>query len=319
MQNQRPKTKDQIPLFVSQRHQRIDFRCPPRRYITSDERDQHEQCRDAANVNGSLAVTPNSKVDITLVKAIAPTMPIPTPITTRVMPCRPPTSERPHVARPGPCAHQSHACVARLNTTSRHRFRWKQAPGRQKQTRPAERCDSADPRQTSPSTRPSFSPSRSVDPDHAHRCAVRHRSCLSAGCAPAATRSATADRGSRPVTSDSPTRTASAPARAYSMTSCGPRTPDSATRTTLLGMCGSDVREDAALDLEGAQVAGVDADDLGPASTARATSSMVWHSTSGVRPSDLARSTRETSAFWSRAATMSSARSAPCTRASQSW
>src|SRR6478735_11423033 len=40
------------------------------------------------------------------------------------------------------------------------------------------------------------------------------RPCRSAGWAPAATRSATAARGSRPVTRDSPTRTASAPALA---------------------------------------------------------------------------------------------------------
>lgn len=40
------------------------------------------------------------------------------------------------------------------------------------------------------------------------------RPCRRAGCAPAATRSATAVRGSLPVTSDSPTRTASAPSLA---------------------------------------------------------------------------------------------------------
>ena len=94
-------------------------------------------------------------------------------------------------------------------------------------------------------------------------CRAGHRSCLRAGCAPAATRSATAERGSRPVTRDSPTRTASAPARAYSMTSCGPRTPDSAIRTTCVGDVRRDPGEDRAVDLQGAQVAGVDADDVG--------------------------------------------------------
>ncbi len=43
--------------------------------------------------------------------------------------------------------------------------------------------------------------------------------CFSAGWVPAATRSDTADRGSLPVTSDSPTKTTSAPSRAYSSTS----------------------------------------------------------------------------------------------------
>lgn len=43
---------------------------------------------------------------------------------------------------------------------------------------------------------------------------AQSRPCRSAGCAPAATRSATAAFGSRPVTSDSPTSTASAPALA---------------------------------------------------------------------------------------------------------
>ena len=46
------------------------------------------------------------------------------------------------------------------------------------------------------------------------------------------------------------------------MTSCGPRTPDSATRTTPSGMRGASRAKMRAVDLEGAQVAGVDADDL---------------------------------------------------------
>ena len=58
---------------------------------------------------------------------------------------------------------------------------------------------------------------------------------------------------------------------------------------------------------------------LAPASTARSTSSSSCASTSGVRPIDSARSISETRAGWSRAATISSARSAPCARASHSW
>ena len=82
------------------------------------------------------------------------------------------------------------------------------------------------------------------------------------GGRPAATRSATAVFGSRPVTRDSPTRTASAPALAYAIRSCGPRTPDSAILTMLVRDLGGDPLEGGAVDLEGLQVARVDADDL---------------------------------------------------------
>src|SRR5665811_1443587 len=50
--------------------------------------------------------------------------------------------------------------------------------------------------------------------------------------------SATASRGRPPVTRLSPTSTADAPARAYSITSQGPRTPDSATLTIPWGIPG---------------------------------------------------------------------------------
>ena len=60
-----------------------------------------------------------------------------------------------------------------------------------------------------------------------------------AGCAPAVTSSATAARGSEVVTRPVPTRTASAPAAAYSIRSSGPRTPDSAIFTTSLGSPGA--------------------------------------------------------------------------------
>src|SRR6185312_2802429 len=53
-----------------------------------------------------------------------------------------------------------------------------------------------------------------------------------AGWLPALTSSATASRGLFWVTKPSPTSTASAPADAYRIKSCGPRTPDSAIFTT---------------------------------------------------------------------------------------
>lgn len=85
----------------------------------------------------------------------------------------------------------------------------------------------------------------------------------SAGWAPAATRSATAARGSRPVTRDSPTRTASA---------AGVGVRDQVVRAAdtglgdlddVVGDLGGDALEGGAVDLEVLQVARVDADDLG--------------------------------------------------------
>ena len=65
------------------------------------------------------------------------------------------------------------------------------------------------------------------------RCRRGHRPGLGvAGWLPAVTSSATASRGLFCVTRPSPTSTASAPADAYLMRSCGPRTPDSAIFTT---------------------------------------------------------------------------------------
>ena len=81
-----------------------------------------------------------------------------------------------------------------------------------------------------------------------------------AGCEPAVTRSATAWRGSPAVTRPSPTRTASAPAAAYAIRSCGPRTPDSATLTTSEGSPGAIRSKVDAVDLQRGQVAGVDPD-----------------------------------------------------------
>ena len=143
---------------------------------------------------------------------------------------------------------------------------------------------------------------------------------LEAGCAPAATRSATAARGSSPVTSVSPTSTTSAPGLAYSITSCGPRTPDSATRTTPSGIARREPGERVPVDLEGLQVAGVDADQVGARVDARARP----RPRRAPRPAGSARSTgparcSDSSAFCSSAATISSARSAPAARASQSW
>src|SRR5205814_6053009 len=67
-----------------------------------------------------------------------------------------------------------------------------------------------------------------------------HRAGLGvAGWLPAVTSSATASRGLFCVTRPSPTSTASAPADAYLIRSCGPRTPDSAILTTWLGRPGA--------------------------------------------------------------------------------
>src|ERR687889_91638 len=67
-----------------------------------------------------------------------------------------------------------------------------------------------------------------------------HRTGLGvAGWLPAVTSSATASRGLLWVTRPSPTSTASAPAEAYRIRSCGPRTPDSAILTTLFGRPGA--------------------------------------------------------------------------------
>src|SRR5699024_5573439 len=68
---------------------------------------------------------------------------------------------------------------------------------------------------------------------------VHGRAALRAGWAPAATMSATAVLGLPCVTRASPTSTASAPRRAESRTSWGPRTPDSATLCTFAGMSGA--------------------------------------------------------------------------------
>ena len=67
-----------------------------------------------------------------------------------------------------------------------------------------------------------------------------------------------------PGTSPSPTSTASAPAEAYSIRSCGPRTPDSAILTTLLGRPGAMRSNVVRSTSRVLQVAGVDPDDPGP-------------------------------------------------------
>jgi hypothetical protein len=85
------------------------------------------------------------------------------------------------------------------------------------------------------------------------------------------------------------------------------------------GDLGGDALEGGAVDLEGLEVARVDADDPGARVDGALDLVLVCTSTSGVSPMDSARSMRETSASCSRAATMRSARSAPYARASQSW
>src|SRR5665811_1999720 len=142
------------------------------------------------------------------------------------------------------------------------------------------------------------------------------RTARSAGCEPAATRSASAARGLPPVTSASPTSTASAPAFAYSTTSCGSRTPDSAIRAIPPGMrCAkraNKVRSTSKVRRSRALTPMMRA----PASAARAISSASCTSTRAVIPREWTRSTKEVSTVCSSAATIRSTMSAPCARAS---
>ncbi len=73
----------------------------------------------------------------------------------------------------------------------------------------------------------------------------------------------TAASGSPSLTSASPTSTARAPSATYRLTSTGPKMPDSATFTRSSGIEGRQPAEGVLVDLEGLEVAGVDADQLG--------------------------------------------------------
>ena len=103
------------------------------------------------------------------------------------------------------------------------------------------------------------------------------------------------------------------------MTSWGPRTPDSATRTTSSGIAGARrakvVRSTSSV-LRSREFTPT---TRAPASSARVTSSSVWTSTSAVMPSECTRSTSDVSTVCSSAATMRSTMSAPCARASHTW
>src|SRR5699024_1483326 len=121
----------------------------------------------------------------------------------------------------------------------------------------------------------------------------RVRTARSAGCAPAATMSATAVRGCPWVTSASPTSTTSAPARAYSSTSCGPRTPDSATRTIPCGTRGARSANTPRCTCRVCRSRALMPSRRAPASTARSTSSAAWASTSAVMTKACIRTTDE--------------------------
>src|SRR6185437_10694381 len=145
------------------------------------------------------------------------------------------------------------------------------------------------------------------------------RSPRSAGCDPAVTRSATAHRGSLPVTRLSPTSTASAPEAAYASRSRGPRTPDSATLTIPSGIRPAIRPKIPRSTFSVARLRALTPMTVAPASSARSSSGSVCTSTSGSMPIETVRSTSETSALCSSAATISSTTSAPCARASHSW
>src|SRR5665811_2134067 len=132
-----------------------------------------------------------------------------------------------------------------------------------------------------------------------------------AGWVPAATRAATASRGRPPMTRLSPTSTAEAPARAYSSTSCGPRTPDSATLTIPWGMRGASRAKVPRSTSRVLRFRALMPMTRAPASIARSVSASSWTSTNDVIPRDSARSRRPTRVGWSRAATISRMTSAP--------
>src|SRR5216683_4888607 len=145
------------------------------------------------------------------------------------------------------------------------------------------------------------------------------RSPRSAGCEPAVTRSATAQRGSFSVTRLSPTSTASAPDAAQASRSRGPRTPDSATLTMPSGIRPAIRPKIPRSTFSVARLRALTPTTVAPASSARSSSDSACTSTSGSMPIEIERSTSETSALCSRAATISSTTSAPWARASQSW
>ncbi len=116
--------------------------------------------------------------------------------------------------------------------------------------------------------------------------------------------------GSRPVTSDSPTSTASAPSFAYAIRSCGPRTPDSAILTIPRGSRVRPARTWSGRPPESSGCA-LDTDDLGAGVHRPLHLVLVVH-LDQRRESDGLRALDEgLEAAWSRAATISRARSAP--------
>src|SRR5690606_36892395 len=140
-----------------------------------------------------------------------------------------------------------------------------------------------------------------------------------AGWLPAVTSSATASRGPFLVTRASPTRHPAAPADAYRIRSCGPRTPDSATLTTWLGRPGATRSNTARSTCMVRRSRALTPITRAPASSARSASRSSCTSTSAVMPSDSIRSRRPTRTCCSRAATTSRTRSAPYARASCTW
>src|SRR3954454_17187045 len=132
-----------------------------------------------------------------------------------------------------------------------------------------------------------------------------------AGWVPAATRSATACRGLFCLTSPSPTSTASAPAAAYASRSCGPRTPLSATFTEWSGSSGA-IRANVSRSTSSVRrLRAFTPMTRAPASAARRASSSSCTSTRAVMPRLSVRSSTDTSAFCSSAATMTRTMSAP--------
>ena len=117
-----------------------------------------------------------------------------------------------------------------------------------------------------------------------------------------------------------PTSTTSAPARAKSITSCGPRTPDSAIRTMPSGISGASRAKVVRIDLEGLQIAGVDPDDGGPGVDRTPHLVGVVHLDQRGQPDRSGPlDQRDQLAGRSSAATISSTRSAPAARASNNW
>ena len=102
-------------------------------------------------------------------------------------------------------------------------------------------------------------------------------------------------------------------------TSAGPKMPDSATVTTVVGEQRREPAERVGVDLEGLQVAGVDADQLGAELDGPRGLGLVVHLDQGGEPERARSAYRRCSSSPGSAATISRARSAPAARASSSW